>query len=159
MRFSLGLLSFLLVLSGCGGHKNLETGKKISKKKITLPMNIDGTLAIVREQEARLSDIPVPLEAVPFPYVVDDSLTTQHMMLGYDCKIDYEAVINFYDQEMERNGWQKAAEYKGFESLLNFTKPQRFCSISIRPRLDKKRAKTDNGVGIFIFTGDKKKHL
>jgi hypothetical protein len=158
MRFV--LLGLLLLLSGCAGnHKNQETGKKVRKKKITLPTNIDGALEIVREQEARLSDIPIPLEANPLPYVIDDSLTTEHMMLGYDCSLDHDAVINFYDQEMERNGWQKTAEYKGFETLLNFSKPQRFCSISIRPGLDKKRAKPGKGVGIFIFTGDKKKLL
>jgi len=60
-----------------------------------------------------------------------------------------DEAASFYAAEMERLGWQLVSSFCGAESLLNFDKPNRFCSVSMRSI-----AKQSN-INIVIFTGNK----
>jgi hypothetical protein len=143
---SIFIVAAVLLLPGCG-HTN--STKKINKHTGLVATSLD----VLQEFEAKLSDIPVPLDSKPLMDQTDIQ-STDNVMLCYDNDMDAEAVIEFYEREMERCGWQADAAYKGFEALLNFSKPARFCSISIRPLFDMHKKKVNQrGVGIFITTG------
>ncbi|MFC1842099.1 hypothetical protein ACFLYU_00365 [Candidatus Dependentiae bacterium] len=97
----------------------------------------------VRQKEAKLSDIPIPLNSEPlreYFYTllaqennrIVQAAQTAQTVLGYTNAMNMSNIIMFYTQEMERLGWQSVASFDGFEKLLIFKKPFRFCSISIR---------------------------
>ena len=46
-------------------------------------------------------------------------------------RLDVEPLINFFTYHMERDNWRLVNTYKGKESFLNFTKPDRTCTIRI----------------------------
>ncbi len=85
---------------------------------------------LVKQYEARLFDVPVLVTSVAKRGCVDEQ---GKKMLEYTSKTPVDDVKNFYMQEMERFGWQQEYIFEGNELLLHFKKPQRFCSISIRP--------------------------
>ena len=85
---------------------------------------------LVKEYEARLFDVPVLVTSVAKRGSVDEQ---GGKLLEYTSKTPVEDVKNFYIQEMERFGWQQEYIFEGNELLIHFKKPQRFCSVSIRP--------------------------
>lgn len=88
------------------------------------------SVELVKQYEARLYDVPVLVTAVAKRGYSDDQ---GRKMLEYRSSAPLSEVKNFYIQEMERFGWQQEFMFEGHELLLHFKKPQRFCSISIRP--------------------------
>lgn len=83
------------------------------------------------QQEAKLFDIPVLLGATP---VMNESNASD----GNECIVylssrKLPAIIDYYQQEMERNGWQQQPSFYCVETVLNFKKPGRFAAILIRP--------------------------
>jgi len=97
---------FCLFLSGC---------LKESKKAVD-----------VHECEARLSDIALPLDGKP----IKKFLGPQTFV--YSIKKDVKELRSFYEQEMERFGWNLIALDNHHETLLIFDKPHRICTVSIR---------------------------
>jgi len=90
--------------------------------------------SFIREQEARLMDIPLPLDAEPLPvYFLENKDVVSTTSLAYKSMVLREDLLTFYQEEMERCGWQKKAESDLLEVFLYFEKPERFCSISLRP--------------------------
>lgn len=107
------------------------------------------------ERQALLVDIPVPLGAKPLPsFFADGNVAFNKVMsLGYKSEQSIVDIVRFYDQEMERHGWRMMASGKTeHEALQCFIKPDRFCSISSRPRVVTGRH-TKATVEIIIFTG------
>lgn len=80
--------------------------------------------------QAKLIDIPLPLitEYIPLYCTEGDALS-----LGCMTDLSAHQIEQFYLQEMEKAGWQIVAHGGGYEQLLIFEKPDRICSISIRP--------------------------
>jgi hypothetical protein len=140
----------VFLLPGCGHTSNTVSAKKLKKNAAN---HVATSLDVMQEYEAKLSDIPVPLDSKPLMEQTDIQ-SADNSMLCYDNEMSPEAIVEFYEREMERCGWQADGAYKGVEVLLNFSKPTRFCSVSIRPLLDiyKKRV-SQKGVTIFITTG------
>ena len=112
-------------------------------KRIIGSRNTDNTLLshnelkalrdVARQKEAKLSDIPIPINADPIPdFFTDSDPLKNQIVLGYRSNMSINDVSSFYIQEMERLGWRKLVAFNGFETLLNFKKPNKFCSISIR---------------------------
>lgn len=91
------------------------------------------SVASMREQEAKLTDIGFPLSAVPLPHLSSINTQTQALMLTYATQASADDVCAFYQQEMERMGWHQSAMCQGIEQLIYFSKPMRYCAISIRP--------------------------
>ncbi len=89
--------------------------------------------------EAHLTDIPFPIQV------------TAHALSGSspDCTgltfistFELRDLVKFYQFEMERLGWKELHLFSvESEVLLVFEKPQKFCTVSIRP---------DNRVIIFF---------
>ena len=110
--------------------------------------------SFTQELEAKLIDIPIPLSAKPLLdyYTAGSDLPID--LLGYNVSMELEDVLKFYEHEMERLGWQRLAFCTGFETLLTFSKPDRLCSISIRPQ-STKFGKSRNVHDVIISLGKK----
>jgi len=46
-------------------------------------------------------------------------------------RLDVDSVIDFFKQYMEKDNWKMVNSFRGKESLLNFSKPDKTCSIKI----------------------------
>lgn len=100
----------------------------------------------VEEKEAKLIDVPLLLNAEPIQqFFLDQEGDMHHNELGYNVDLSKDEVIQFYLQGMERNGWRVLSQADGVETLISFVKPDRFCSISVRPK--------KTGVAVVLFSG------
>lgn len=126
-----------------------KRGKKISRKK-----KIAAALDYANELQAKLTDVPVPLDAQPIiDYFDRDNVNMfRDMVLGYQVSMSLDDIATFYQAEMERNGWKYIIYSSGLERLLHFIKPNRFCSISIRPHNAEFRRESKNA-DIIMFIG------
>lgn len=116
-------------------------------------------LDFVRQQEARLTDIPIPLNAKPVPkrFWVDEK-ESAGVMLVYMVSASPQEIVSFYSQEMERFGWDQTAYFNAHEHLLIFEKPGRVCSLSLRPvdsLVNHSIDHSNNPTSLIIFTGNK----
>jgi hypothetical protein len=46
-------------------------------------------------------------------------------------RLDVESLIDFFNYHMERDNWKLVNSFKGKESILNFSKPDKTCTIKI----------------------------
>jgi len=46
-------------------------------------------------------------------------------------RLDVDSVVDFFTSHMERDNWKMVNSYRGKESVLNFSKPDKTCSIKI----------------------------
>jgi hypothetical protein len=46
-------------------------------------------------------------------------------------RVDIESLINFFTYHMEKHNWKLVNSFRGKESVLNFSKPDRTCAIRI----------------------------
>ncbi|MBM4276667.1 MAG: hypothetical protein FJ130_02155 [Deltaproteobacteria bacterium] len=46
-------------------------------------------------------------------------------------RLDAESLIDFFNHHMERDNWKLVNSFKGKESILNFSKPDKTCTIKI----------------------------
>ncbi len=91
--------------------------------------------------EAHLTDIPLPVQVVT--HTLSGS-THDSTGLTFVSPFKFSDIIKFYQFEMERLGWKELQLFSvSSEMLLVFEKPQKFCTVSIRP---------DNRVVIFFGT-------
>jgi len=99
-------------------------------------VQIDDFSEFVRQKEAKLSDIPVVLNAEPIKNYFHNILSgkTNNITLGYRVSAEsgLGVIVTFYRQEMERLGWKQVVFFDSFEKLLVFQKPSRFCVICVR---------------------------
>ena len=86
-----------------------------------------------KQLEAKLYDVPVLLNAQLVQNINNTACVDESSIISYESPVDHEQASVFYQEEMERLGWWQTAAFKGSESLLNFEKPNKYCSISIRP--------------------------
>jgi hypothetical protein len=84
----------------------------------------------IQQIEARLVDVPIPVSVKPVSISLDDR---GYKLLSYISILSFPEIKKFYIQEMERFGWRQEYYFEGQELLLSFKKPDRFCSISVRP--------------------------
>lgn len=83
--------------------------------------------------EAKLYDVPVLLNAQLVQNINNTSCVDESSIISYEAGVSHESVALYYQEEMERLGWWQTAAFKGSETLLNFEKPNKYCSVSIRP--------------------------
>jgi uncharacterized protein YydD (DUF2326 family) len=125
------------MLSGCSPKKNLRK-KDISCTKVAISCVPNKSneaygqaVALLREWETVLLDIPFPLGAMPIDHE-HTRVSENQQFLAYAVNQSENNLVKFFEQEMERLGWQKISVLRDFEALLIFTKPDRICSISLR---------------------------
>lgn len=93
------------------------------------------------KNEAHLTDIPLPVQVVPRILSGSHADSTG---LTFVSAFQLTDLVRFYQFEMERLGWKELHIFSvESEVLLVFEKPQKFCTVSIRP---------DNRVVIFFGT-------
>ncbi len=142
-RLLLFLSSCLFVIAGCSPHKKIV--QTSGAGQISSNMGLD--MHLVKELEAKLMDIPIPLEVKPINSCFSQDPREDNCSLGYFVSSTAKGIEQFYLQEMDRLGWKKTFSIHGFEDLIGFEKPKRFCLISLR--LD---SETD-AIRLIIFTG------
>ncbi len=135
MKCFLSSLALLLLLSSCGVSSEKKRGKSqvVGRSK----KNQKQALEDIKIQEAKQADIPIPLSATSLSrqYHVD----ADRVMLGYrDYTLSPQKLVTFYEHEMERLGWCSIFAVSGYESMLQFAKPDRLCIVSIRPQNGRK---------------------
>jgi hypothetical protein len=146
----------LLMMSVCSDARSRKRKKaKIAEKSISaeqlsgsaLSHSIDSDAAqkkvlryrtkqqardFFRQQEAKLSDISIPLHVKP----ITDSLVGPEqegdVVLTYESSMSANDMALFYSQQMERLGWKQTNAFSGPERLMCFSKPDRHCAVSIR---------------------------
>ncbi|MFT6765810.1 MAG: hypothetical protein ACJAZS_000704 [Alteromonas naphthalenivorans] len=152
-------LCAVLLFSGCGVPQKKEktrivNANKKSKSRLIMPSKELSALSeqsdscafilpaqskkskqlSIKEQiqqvEARLVDVPIPVSVRPAAISHDDR---GYKLLSYESSLPSAEIKKFYIQEMERFGWRQEYYFEGQELLLSFKKPDRFCSISVRP--------------------------
>lgn len=99
--------------------------------------------------EAQLIDIPIPVMVKP---IGADQDADRGVRLVYQSDLLTCQLQIFFMQEMERFGWQLAAQFEGQELLLHFKKPGRFCTVSVRPF--KKGWWNSKKVELILFVGN-----
>ena len=88
----------------------------------------------VRQQEARLIDIPIPIHADSLGFH-EQQLTdgnSDSLVLAYRVHLKQPDIRSFFEIEMERLGWNMIANVQDVESLLVFAKPSKVCAVSLR---------------------------
>ena len=107
--------------------------------------------------EARLTDIPFPLNSVPSDVGLcdsygDETKTQQdaaQMAVSFVTTLSRDKLGEFYHQEMERFGWKELCIIHAIdESLLLYEKPFRLCTISLR--INQKQRRACSVVRVFV---------
>ena len=147
------IISGLIFLSGCS-YQNMSKNKILGSEDSNAKKQRSSSeiLAVIAEQEAKLMDVPIPLDARPLVSYFDES-DEKGCSLGYTSDTSQEEVAFFYTQEMERLGWLQTVACETVESILIFEKPGRFCIVSLRPA---SRFTGSKRLTILLFTGQKK---
>lgn len=109
---------------------------------------------LVRQKEAKLSDIPVPINSEPLLKYFKSKTKKNEIILGYKNYMDASSVAKFYNQEMELFGWENVLFFDNIEKIMLFKKPSRFCLVSIRDingRARFKKSSHDYKCEIIVF--------
>lgn len=87
----------------------------------------------VRQQEARLIDIPIPIHADSLGFHEDQlGADKDSLVLAYRVHLKQTDIRSFFEIEMERLGWNMVANVFDVESMLVFIKPSKVCTVSLR---------------------------
>ncbi|HML19807.1 MAG TPA: hypothetical protein PKD74_04495 [Candidatus Dependentiae bacterium] len=86
--------------------------------------------------EARLPDVPIPVASDPIPDFFVERENTNDIVLGYITGNSCDRLSSFFRTEFVQLGWKIVAESSHVESLLIVEKPDRICTVSIRPLED-----------------------
>lgn len=90
-------------------------------------------LALVRQQEAKCVDVPIPLQTEPAFEYMQNTQDNASLCLAYKTAMSLEELYAFYRAQMELQGWRTIGCFQGKETLLICEKPTKICSISMRP--------------------------
>jgi hypothetical protein len=112
-------LGFIVVLPACY--------KKLSKQPVLHYYDQQPALTT----EAHLADIPLPIQASVHMLSGSTATTTG---LTFVSTFSLADLVKFYEFEMERLGWRQLHLFSvTSEVLLVFEKPEKFCTVSVRP--------------------------
>jgi hypothetical protein len=120
---------------------------------------------IVRQAEAQMADMPLPVGGVLIPVITKTGDVVRNnavrfnavgsdnthesavsggracsdtIILTYRITATRESLIRFYEEEMMRLGWNKLVQSSGDEELLVFESPLQVAIIQMRPEKPKK---------------------
>lgn len=105
---------FLFLCSGCGIKKQIQHDNFHEKELIA--------------KYADLPDAPfqVKLESIAISPDQHDQI-----QMFYSTMMPAQELVDFYQQQMERSGWELLAESYAQDRLLQYVKPAQVCSILI----------------------------
>lgn len=84
-----------------------------------------------------LDDVRVPSELNYKPnrsFVYETPKFKAGVMVFTKWRLDVSSLIEFFTYNMEKDGWTLINSFRGKESFLNFTKPDKTCAIKIVER-------------------------
>jgi hypothetical protein len=88
-------------------------------------------LDTIAQQEAMLVDIPIPLydeRIVSSTYTID----SETLVFGYKSPLSCAQAVEFFMHQMERYGWQHLVTFEAAQILLQFSNPDRYCTVIIK---------------------------
>ncbi len=107
-------LLFLLSCAGCGAKKSIRHEKFQNQEMI-----------------ARYSDLPDAPFQVKLQSIVVNPEDHDQVQMFYTTTTPIQELAYFYQQQMERCGWDLLDESHVQDWLLNYIKPTKVCSILI----------------------------
>jgi len=132
----------------CTKTKTNKINKTNNQNKSNL--NTQDFAELVRQNEAKLSDIPIPFNSEPIKDYFGFFAEEKKIIMGYKNYTKDLDIVTFYNQEMERLGWKNIAFFNGPETLMIFEKPSRLCSILLGESSRTRKAREH--IKIIIFT-------
>lgn len=116
MNKKLACLSLILFLvAGCGARKKIISKDFFQHEEII----------------AKFADLPdAPFQAQLKNVAVSEQAHDE-LQLFYTIAMPVDDVVAFYQQQMERLGWQLLAESTTKDYLMHYSKPEQICSILI----------------------------
>jgi len=143
MRTALSMLAIIAMIPGCAKQSEEKNKAVLPQKQAafsfdSLETNIDLEAASAHyseynpEIEAKLHDVPTMVGSIPVEIPANSAVLEGQMVVALASHYDQEMITNFYNFEMERQGWQRISCIKGFESTLVFQRPKKICIISVR---------------------------
>lgn len=165
MRTALSMLAIITLIPGCA-KQSKEKNKAVLPQKqaafsfdsIETNIDLEAASAYYSEYsqiEAQLNDIPTMVGFVQVEIPTLHSMPEGQMVCAFASDLDQGMITNFYQFEMERQGWQRMSCIKNLESTLVFQRPKKICIISIRSL--SKRTKNNYKCLVHICTSFKEK--
>ncbi len=112
-------LSFLMLVAGCSWQKKQQKQKSMPQ---------------YQEIIAKYADLPdAPFQA-QLEHVVQSEQSHDQIQIFYICSMPKADIVTFYEQQMERLGWQLQGQSDIDHCLLLYRKPLQFCSVLIADR-------------------------
>lgn len=129
-------------LSSCTKHQSSQHKNSIGQAEIDDQAKILDTII---QQEAMLIDIPIPLydERIILSH---NEIEPNSLVFGYKSPFSRVQAREFFMNQMERFGWQHLVSFDSPDLLLQFSSPNRYCTIVI-----KKLESNSNHCIIFIY--------
>ncbi|MCX8118500.1 MAG: hypothetical protein N3G78_11275 [Desulfobacterota bacterium] len=115
------LIGLSLVWAGCG------TTARERKDESVRPKETVG-------RYYHFEDVRVPTELNYQPkrsFVYETPRFKAGILIFTKWRIDTDSLIDFFNYYMERDNWKLVNSFKGKESILNFSKPEKTCMIKI----------------------------
>lgn len=84
------------------------------------------------KQEAMLVDIPIPIYDEHIISVCDTSIKSDVLVFAYKSPLSRIQAQDFFMTQMERLGWQHLVSFETVELILQFSTPDRYCTVIIK---------------------------
>ena len=122
---------FCLLLSSCTNRQPLSQKNNSDQILIKEQEKIVDTII---QQEAMLVDIPIPLYDERI--IISSDLAEPHtLVFGYKSPLSRVQAREFFMTQMERFGWQHLVSFNSPDLFLQFSSPDRYCTIVIKNSL------------------------
>ena len=83
------------------------------------------------EQEAKLFDLAIPIDALPVKEHISE------FSYGYRSSMAFNQLNKFIEDEMESLGWNLIIKHQEKEGAFIFEKPHKYSLVSVRQKKDK----------------------
>jgi predicted phosphoadenosine phosphosulfate sulfurtransferase len=105
----------LPIISGCGMQKKIKSTDVLQQQEII----------------AKFADLPDAPFQVQLQKIAVSSEDHDQLQVFYTVTMPAQELIAFYQQQMERLGWELLAESTTQDWLMHYVKPHQVCSILI----------------------------
>lgn len=123
------MIVFCLLLSSCTKHQSSQQKNNVDQALLNHQKNIlDGII----QQEAMLVDIPIPLYDERIIPSFGLKVESDTLIFGYKSPLTCAQAQVFFMNQMERYGWQHLVSFESVELLLQFSSPDRYCTVIIK---------------------------
>lgn len=129
-----------LLLPSCSKHRSLSQ----KNDDVAVDIGKKNLLDTIIKQEAMLIDIPIPLYDERI-ISSQELLESDVLVFGYKSSLSRAQAREFFMTQMERLGWQHLVSFETVELILQFSSPDRYCTVII------KNADQQSSSDIFIY--------